>query len=381
MAACGYSLIEENMEISEHLGSFTVSLQALSENYSHVQELVGTDHKITVSLKGNAYGHGVVHIAKHLETLGVDTFWLGDLEEAISLRRAGSKSKLILFAGYPLSQLPTIYEYELIPTVYNESSLEAVASFAASSAIKLPIFIKVDSGLGRLGVPIGSALPFVQKAVHHQLIIEGLYSHLPFSTSEQKAWAGQRAERFFEFLISASNAGVKPDVTQVWSSSGVLARTPDRTNAVSVGHLLFGLKPFKFEGEWAFRNVLTELSAPILHVSQSESHSYSASTYYGERSEYAGVLPIGSAAGLRKGRGKKPQVLLRGKRLPIVSISLEHSIVDLAACRAVLPGDRAVLIGSQGDQNISLEDWANWCDCAPLDILTALSGRFPVSLR
>jgi alanine racemase len=147
---------------------------ALAHNLAYVRRLAGK-RRLIASVKANAYGHGAVEFARRLETLGIDTLWTGSIAEAIALREAGVKARILLFAGYLPAEIPQLLARGFVPTIYDREGALAVNRAAHSPA---PIYVKVDSGLGRLGVPLPEAESHREMAPPN-IQIEGVYSHLP----------------------------------------------------------------------------------------------------------------------------------------------------------------------------------------------------------
>ncbi len=168
-----------------------------------VRKLAG-QRRLIASVKANAYGHGAVEFARRLEALGIDTLWTGSIAEAIAMREAGIKARILMFAGYLPAEIPQLLARGFVPTIYDREGALAVSRAARAPA---SIYIKVDSGLGRLGVPLPEAEGlFREIAALPNIQIEGVYSHLPFGDAAGRAWALARYQGF----ASASGAtGVK----------------------------------------------------------------------------------------------------------------------------------------------------------------------------
>lgn len=211
---------------------------ALAHNLGYVRRLAG-QRRLIASVKANAYGHGAVEIARRLEVLGIDTLWTGSIAEAIAMREAGIKARILLFAGYLPAEIPQLLARGFVPTIYDR---EGALTVSRAARAPVPIYIKVDSGLGRLGVPLPEAESLIRDiAALPSIQIEGIYSHLPFGDAAGRDWALAHYQGFAALLGRLASMGIQPAVTQVWASSGLLAQLPDICNTVCVGHLLYGL--------------------------------------------------------------------------------------------------------------------------------------------
>jgi alanine racemase len=358
-----------------------VDLEAIERNLAETQRRVGPGRNVIASIKGNAYGLGVVGVAQSLERQGVYALWTGNIDEGIALRAAGIATKIIMFGGYLPEQIDELVEHDLIPTIYDTSGLTAAAEAGRKRGRAVAVYIKVDSGLGRLGVSVGDAGEFVAAVeAAKDVRLEGVYTHLPFGNAQGKAWALERYEHFTGLLDDMRRRGIVPDVTQVWGSSGVLAALPDRCNAVCVGHILFGLTPLTDDAAASdgYVPAVKALKASLIHVGHHPSGSDLAigGAYRSRNARTTGVVAFGVGDGMRRPMaGQTMSALVRGQRVPIIGTSLEHTVLDLDVVDMPRVGEEVTLIGEMGAEQISLSDWAGWLGCTPLEVIMSFSGR------
>lgn len=308
--------------------------------------------------------------------------WTGHVGEAIKLRQVGIKTKIILFGGYLPDAIPELLAHELIPTVYDRAGVTAITE--AARRRPLAVYVKIDAGLGRLGVSLTEAESLIRSlAATPGVYLEGIYTHLPFSDREGQAWA-QRASRGFALLLEAlRTSGIVPPVTQLWGSSGLLAGLGDPSSAVCVGHLLYGLSPFADAGSPAVaRPVCTAIKAALIHVRQERPGGRPATGGYGRAgAAITGVLAVGRSDGMPMLSGDaRPEVLVRGRRAPVIGVSLEHTILDLTKVADAEVGDTAVLVGTDGAEEITSGEWATGWNSTPLSLLMGFSGRLAYRL-
>jgi alanine racemase len=324
------------------------------------------------SVKADAYGHGVVEVSRALVDAGCDSLWTGHLGDALALRRAGLDAEIALFGGYAPDQVAALIGVGLVPTVVDLAGAAAAASVGGS------VYVKVDAGLGRLGVPVGAARDVIRAmAAMPGLTIAGVYTHLPFGDRAGCEWAVARAAVFTELLDGLGRDGVRPAVTQMWGSSGLLADLPDATNAVCVGHALYGISPFSDPTltDAVLSPVLSEVGARLIHVAEHPVEP-GAGGYLARGASRVGVIPFGVTDGLRRPiPGREPHALVRGRRVRVLGVSLEHTVLDLAAVPDAAVGDRVVLVGGDGDERIGTAEWAAAFGCSELDAVVSLSGR------
>jgi len=352
-----------------------VDLDALEYNYAELDRRAGPGRQVIAAVKGDAYGHGAVEISRALARRGCATVWTGHVPEALAIQAAGLGLKVILFGGYTAQQIPELVGAGLLPTVYDLEGARAAAPARAR------VYVKVDSGLGRLGTPLGEARETIRAmAALPGLTIEGIYTHLPFGDSQGRDWAAERAEGFGRLLRELASDGIEPAVTQLWGSCGLYADLPDPTNAVCIGHLLYGLTPFPALAPVAegFRPAVKTLGSRLIHVARHPAGSGLAigGAYSLRNAASVGVIPLGVSDGLRRlGQHGQPEALVRGRRVPVIGTSLEHTVLDLGEVDDPQPGEEVRLVGEDGGERITLADWAGWMGCSELDAVLGFAGR------
>ena len=362
-------------------------LDRLRGNLLEIRRRIGPDQACIVALKGNAYGHGAVPVAHALDGEGLAAFMTGSFDEACRLRSEQLRTPVVMFAGALPVGMADLVRAGLVPTVIDRASAEAAAG-AAPSGEAVPVYVKVNAGLGRLGVPLEAAEAFLgELAAMQGLEVQGLYTHLPFGDAQGRDWAEQRLAAFDALLARLAERGLTPPVTQARASACVAVGLSDRANAVCVGHLLYGLSPFadaSLADLSAYRPVLTEVGSRLIQVSDHPQGSDIAigGSYGLRHGRRTGVAPIGVAQGLvRPVPGNRPQALIRGRRAPVLAVSLEHLVVDLTDVEGAAVGDAIWLLGGDGAGAIGLNELAAWFGMTKLDTVMALSGRLTAQYR
>ncbi len=361
-----------------------IDLGALAHNYRAIRERVGAGTEIIPALKGNAYGHGAGAVAGCLGELGVRRFATGSLEDALEIRAAAQDAQVMLFGG-PLPQgIPRVLTLGFTPTVYNDAGVQAVARAATRPT---GVCVKVDAGLGRLGVPLRSAFDFIRGITEsgrrrdsNEIFVEGVYTHLPFDDAAGLEWARERLADFDELLAALAADGIEVRMSQALASAAILAGVKSRATAVCPGHLLYGLSPVdarlaELTGAAAFRPVLKSIRSWLIHV-----HAPGPGAGYGGGGAPArvGVVPLGLVDGyqsLRAGSGAR--ALIGGRSVPILGVSLEYLSLDLSGLDSACEGDAVVLLGRSGDDEITLDDLAAWQGTLPHRVLMSLNRRLP----
>jgi alanine racemase len=309
--------------------------------------------------------------------LGVHSLATGSFAEALAIREAGVRLPILMFAATVPDELPLLAAAGFVPTV---TSFEGARQLAAAVREDTPIYIKVDAGLGRLGIPMAEAATVIERirGLPH-LRLDGLYTHTPFASEARSDWAAAKLREFDALLASLRARGVVFPVTQARASSCLLARLPDRCNAVCVGHALYGLSPYARDerdvGELkaVFKTLKTRLIQVVHH---GQGADIAIARLFGiERAKTIGVLAVGLGNGVtRPAPASNPVVIVNGARAKVLAVSLEHTTIELPDDVPAAVGDEVILIGSQAAERIDLDEYSAWRNESPLESLMHLSG-------
>ena len=366
-----------------HPAWMEVDLDALAHNYGLIQSLVGPETHIIASVKGNGYGVGIVEVARVLQRLGAYAIATGSFRDALAVREAGIEIKIHMFPGNLPEGVGALLAHDLMPTVYNMETARAVSEEATRPR---SVFVKVDAGLGRLGVSLEEAEAFVRAVAQlPRVIVEGLFTHLPFSTAREKAWAQPRLRRFDDLGLRLQRDGYAISITQSLASAGVASGIRTRCSAVCVGHLLYGalarVSP-DIADLSGFRSVLGAIRTRLIHVAH-----YGADTAVGigggvtmRAGSAHGVVPVGRYDGYRPAvAGETAAMLVHGQRVQVLSVSQEYVALDLTEVEDPQVGDEVVVLGTSEDGEVTIEEMARWFGGIPLDVLMAFTKRFPTT--
>jgi alanine racemase len=344
-------------------------LDALARNLDRITARLPGDTRVIASVKANAYGHGVVSVGRALEGVGIHALATASAADAMRMKDAGVSLPIILFGGQPPQLLPSLAQRGVTVTVANIESADVLAEAAPPGT---GVMVKVDSGLGRLGVSPAEAEIVVRDILMPAGIeLEGIYTHLPFADAGGERWARAGLESFRTLVRSLRAAGIDPPIVQALSSPGVSAGLPISGNAICIGRLLYGVAPSVGSAAmWRLEPVLRKLTTNLVHV---RSHGQETRIGSGGRSLVradvtTGVIPFGRSNGNVLDTGRAPMVLHRGKRVPVVSVSLEHATLELGPNAAAVVGDEVTIIGGP----LTVGDFASWSNMTTLDALVAL---------
>ncbi|WP_449432487.1 alanine racemase [Pseudomonas putida] len=303
----------------------------------------------------------------------------GSIHDAIAVREAGNDIPIHLFPGILSGAMPLLRELGLMPTIYSKE-LALAASEASRGRWK--VFVKVDAGFGRLGVPLEEARDLIDYVASLPgLQIEAVFTHVPFSDAVGLEWAKTGLAKFDRLLDELEHAGYQIPITQSLASSGVLKDVSTRTNAVCVGHLLYGglgKSTVDAEKTARFRPAISDVSGRIVHIRK---HSTPAGIGNGgrlqiEASAVVGIVPIGLHEGYRSAAANQTAyVLHKGRRLPLLFVSQEYAAVDLSNADNPEVGDTIVIYGRSGGEQITVEDLAAWQGQSPLHVVMNMCAR------
>jgi alanine racemase len=265
-----------------------------------------------------------------------------------------------------------------MPSIDDMTTARAVSEAADTPR---PVFIKIDCGLGRFGVPIEAARGFVEGvAALPNILIEGIYTHLPFFDAAGRDWARDRHAVFDGFIADLAGAGMEIPVTQAISSSGIAGGLTDGCDAVAPGSLLYGLAPVAPDvGDMSdFRPVLRAVGTRLLHTTRraADGPSDADADYLRHGVTATGTVPLGMSEGYRGAvPGRVAAMLMRGRRVPVLRVCLENTVLDLSSVDEPRSGEKVVALGAGGEDEITIEEMATWWGCSPLSALMSFDRR------
>ena len=352
---------------------------ALMDNVGEIRRCIGDGVKIIASVKANAYGHGIEPVGQVLSQAGVEMLATGSFAEAVALRDAGVKTPILLLAGALPNALGDVVARGFIPTIYDMDGARAVDNVAKVTA---PVFVKVDCGLGRLGIPLDEAPNLLRRVTSLTNVkLQGLYTHLSFKDSDGMAYAQQRLALFYELVTNLRAEGLDIPVTQAIASSALVLGWSDGCSAVCPGHILFGLNSLESDmtDDFPYRPALRAVKSRVIQVRNHDTGPAMGSGGYhrSRRERRTAVAPCGLNDGYAPpGPGQDAFVLHQGRELRVVGVSLEHITVELPDEVACETGDELTIAG----QTITLDRLAQWQERRPIDVMLSFSGRLPVVL-
>jgi alanine racemase len=354
-----------------------VSLETLRQNLARVRRSLRADTELIACVKANAYGHGLRAVAGCLQAEGVRWLSLGSPAEALALRRWGITSDILLFPTGEGGEPAPLLEAGI--TIGVQSFAEAAALARAARTRPPAIFLKVDSGLGRVGIPLAEAADVAARIRSGlpDVRLAGVFTHVPFGGTEGAAWAEGRLAEFGRVATAIRAATGAPLLVQALASAGIACgiEAPG-TNAVSPGQLLSGIEPAGLSAPFGTQPVLSAVRTVLgaLRDIPAGVRFGASGGRVAAHPTRLGALPIGYSNSILV---QKPGQTVRvwGRDAPVLSVSLEHTVVDLSDVGSVRPGASVCLLASDPGMGPSLADVAASQGRSPLEVLVSLTGR------
>jgi alanine racemase len=355
----------------------TIDLGKVAHNLSSMRKHIGPAVKVMGVVKADAYGHGMLHVARKIEAEGVDYIGVADMSEAQTLRAAGIKTPILAWLHDPEDDFVSAIKHNIDVAVSSQEQLLRVTKAAALAAKPCQIHIKVDTGLSRNGVTIDELedlLTQAKEAVANGLVqTVGIFSHLSSTGAEEDL---VQIERFELALAMASKAGVSFELRHLTASDGTLSYPQAHYDMVRLGIALYGLSPFSDNRaqEFGLKPVMLAEAKVVQtkRVQAGEGVSYGY-LYRTDRETTLALVPVGYAEGLPRNASGKAEVSINGKLYKIHSrIAMDQFVVDVGDA-SVSPGDTVIIFGEGGP---SADDLATAADTINYEIVTRIGSRF-----
>ena len=356
-----------------------IDLLALSANLRAIRARVGT-RPILAVVKANAYGHGATGVARALEKDGVESLGVALPEEGIELRRAGVSAPILVLGGFTPEQADAILQHGLVPAIFRPDQVAALSRAASTRGVEAPVHLKVDTGMGRLGVPPGDVPEFASVLSGARSIrVTGAFSHLAVADDPADAFTRRQIDVFRECVEAARQRGLRPEEIHLANSAAILDHPPAWLSLVRPGLILYGYPPSTNVTPLEVSPVLS-LKTRIIYlkeVAPGTSLGYGR-TFVAARPTRVASLALGYDDGLPRLASNRGHVLLRGRPAPIVGrISMDLTTVDVTDVPGAALGDEVIVIGVSGGERIGADRIAAWADTIPWEVLCGIGSRVP----
>ena len=340
-----------------------VNLDAIAQNVRNIKKLIGEKTELMAVVKGNAYGHDVLEVVPVVLNNGATRLAVARLEEGIFLRKAGITVPILILGLTLKQQAELLVSYSITPTVSEYEMIEELSKFAVKEERTAKVHLKVDTGMGRIGILPDHILDLVKKIKALKNIeIEGIFTHFSVADEKDKAYTEMQFKKFMDVLTVLENEGIRIPVKHVGNSAALLDLPHMCLDLVRPGISIYGLYPSRevqktiklipahtFKTRIAF---LKELSA-------GQSISYGRTYTTNKERTVVASLPVGYADGYNRLLSNQGEVLIRGKRFPVIGrVCMDQTLIDVTNLPQAETGEEVVLWGKQEQEEIMVEEIA-----------------------
>lgn len=362
-----------------------IDLDALTFNYNQIRSSLPARTDILAVVKADAYGHGFMDISRELETLGVNAFGVAFLAEGIQLRKSGIDKPILLLGGLYPGQERKCIGFNLSTVVFSLEQAQTLNQAASKLFRKAQVHLKVDTGMGRLGINYQNTPHFIKELKKlPNISLEGVLSH--FASADELDESGRhftqlQSERFEWVISEIKKAGLKPRYIHTANSAGALLRETPGCNLVRPGVTLYGALPSPdFNGKIDLKPVMRLKSriAMLKTVEADTTISY-ARRFTAQKQSLIASVPVGYADGYPRSLTNKGEVLVRSKRAKVAgTVCMDWIMLDVTGIKGVAVGDEVTLMGNDGNGNcITAEELAAKAGTIPYEIFCGISKRVP----
>ncbi len=356
-----------------------ISLARLTSNFRAIEAAVAPAAVMPI-LKANAYGHGLVEVARHLVGLGATSLGVAFLEEAVMLREAGLTVPILVMGGILGNQIPMFLRYELTLTASSIDKLRQIDETARAMGVTAKVHLKIDTGMERIGVHYYSAKGLLERASEcSHTLVEGIYSHFANADAADLGSARLQLARFHDVLAWYDEHGAPPPVRHIANSGAILQLPESHLDMVRPGILLYGVYPSdEVRKTIAVRPALSWKSRVVYFKVVAPDHPVSyGSTWQSDHPVRVVTVPVGYGDGYFRALSNVARVIIRGRQYPVVGrVCMDQIMVNIEGDTAY-NGDPVVLLGADGGEAITCEDLAAWAGTIPYEILTNINTRVP----
>lgn len=341
-----------------------IDLDAIAKNTRNIKKLIGKNKELMAVVKGNAYGHDVLEIVPIFLKNGATRLAVARLEEGIFLRKAGIDVPILVLGATLKEEAETALMHDITTSVCNISFIKKMNELSLKLKKKAKIHLKIDTGMGRLGVKPEKAVDFIKKVLtFDHIIIEGIFTHFSVADEKDKKYTEEQFRKFSEILKILEKEKIRIPLKHVSNSATLLDLEHMWLDVVRPGIALYGLYPskevkkvIKLIPAQRFKTRITFLKE--LPAEKSISYGRTYTTY--KKNTIIASLPIGYADGYSRLLSNKGEVLVRGRRMPIIGrICMDQCMIDVTDLPLVKIGDEVVLWGKQGNERITVEEIAD----------------------
>ncbi|GAB6139054.1 alanine racemase [Halanaerobaculum tunisiense] len=358
-----------------------IDLDNIGHNVSEFKKKLPEETLLTSVVKADGYGHGAIEVAKTALQSGADRLAVAILDEAIKLKKAGFEVPILVLGWTPQEAAEQVVKHNIITTVYNYENVSNLAKKAVELNKKVKVHVKVDTGMGRIGLQPDEAINFISKIKElPNLIIEGIYTHFSVADEEDKTYTYQQLNKFKKVISDLKKKGIEIPIKHCANSAAFLDIPETYFDMVRTGIITYGLWPSDEVNKELDLKPGLRLKARVAHVKEvppGTDISYGR-TYTTKKNTKIATVPLGYDDGYCRLLSSNSYVLVNGEKAPVIgNICMDQFMIDVSEVGAVKVGDEVVLIGKSGNEEITATELANRIGTINYEVVCMVSKRIP----
>jgi alanine racemase len=359
-----------------------IDLRALEFNYRQLRKRVPKKAGILGVVKADAYGHGAVPISLKLEALGVEYLGVATCDEGMELRKGGVKRPILILGGIFLEdEADRVVRFKLTPIVFKRETLLALSKKARDFHKKVKVHIKIDTGMSRLGVPMDLVAGFLRELKRFREIeTEGFLSHFSMADEDGGVFTADQWKKFQTAVAMAEDLGISYKYLHMANSANLAVHPFSSGNLVRPGIMLYGSYPSpRIQAMIKLKPIMTlKTHIHFLKSIPPGTRISYGGTFLARRESLIATLPVGYADGYSRHLSNEGEVLIRGKRAPVVGmVTMDYIMVDVTDVPNVSSGDEVILMGKQGKERITAEEIARKIHSISYEVFCSIGKRVP----
>ncbi len=356
-----------------------INLSNLIHNLNQVRQFVSPECKILAVVKANAYGHGIIEVSKAFQQAGVDMFGVAHVEEGIRLREAGIHKGILVLGGIHEDYASEIIKWKLTPVVYTGSLVAALSKAATEAGVTQPVHIKVETGMGRIGVEPENTVMFAENILRQKgLFIEGIMTHFAEADLQNKEFVNEQLETFLSVCDRLKAKGIKIPLRHTANSAAVIAMKNSHLDMVRPGIMLYGYSPSPLLTSSLNLRPVMNLKSRIVHIKRVPKDtgiSYGR-TFITKHDTLVATILVGYADGFSRSLSNTGEVLVKSRRAPVIGrVFMDMTMIDVTDIPEVNSGDEVVIIGGEGVNRITADQIAMWRETISYEVLCDVGER------
>ena len=359
-----------------------INLDNLAFNFHSVQRFVGENLAFMAIVKADGYGHGAIRCAKRLVAEGVDWFGVALLEEGLELRENEIRTPILCMGGFWAGQENCLLENNITPVIYQTDAAERLNRVAQERKIIADVHVKIDTGMGRIGVRFDEVKEFSDKLRQYKsLRIDGLMTHFASADNlSESEYTDEQIKKFDDSLAIFQSKGFNPTYKDLANSPGAIVHKSSRGNLIRIGGILYGLG-----GDVLPEDIIKPELKPVMslhtriahlkRVPRGETLGYGR-TYTTEKDALIATIPIGYQDGYSRSLSNKGRSIVNGTYVPVVGrISMDWTILNVSEIKNVKVNDEVILIGESDELKVSSEELAKQTNTISYEITCGINRR------